>query len=352
MAYGEKEVEMKKLCVIYVLFSILMAQPAIAREQIRAVGSSTVYPFVTVVAEQFGQGGKFKTPIIESTGTGGGLKLFCEGVGEKTPDFANASRAITSSERELCLKNGVSEVLEIVIGYDGIVLAAKKGAEALNLSKKTIFLALARELPDANGKMQENPYKTWQEIDKSLPNSEIEIYGPPPTSGTRDAFVELAMEKGCELVPEFVKYYPDPKIRKKQCALMREDGRFIEAGEDDNVIVQKLSSNEKALGILGYSFVEENSGKVQPSKVDGVFPDFASIESGKYAISRSLYVYAKMQHIGKIAGVGEFIKELISENAIGADGYVIDRGLLPLRDEERELQRKTLKNKIDEYEKI
>ena len=343
---------MRKLAVIYILFIFCVAQPAGAREQIHVVGSSTVYPFVTVVAEQFGQSGKFKTPIIESTGTGGGFKLFCEGIGESTPDIANASRPITDSEKKLCAKNGVTDIIEISIGYDGIVLAVKNGTLVLDLSKKAIFMALARELPDANGKMQKNPYKTWHDIDPKLPDNEIKVYGPPPTSGTRDAFVELAMEKGCELVPDFVKAYPDVKMRKKLCTLMREDGKFVEAGEDDNVIVQKLFSDEKALGILGYSFVEENTSKVQSSKVEGVLPNFSTIESGKYGISRSLYVYVKLQHIEKISGLAEFLREMLSENAIGDDGYVIERGLLPLNAEERKKQRETIKNTISEYRKI
>lgn len=325
---------------------LLWAGFAEAREQIRAVGSSTVYPFVTVAAEQFGQGGKFKTPIIESTGTGGGFKLFCEGIGEKYPDINDASRRITDSETGLCHKNDIENPIEIPIGYDGIVLANKKGAPQLHLSKKAIFLALARELPDAGGKLIKNPYKTWHEIDKNLPDSPIEVYGPPPTSGTRDAFVELVMEKGCEQVPEFAKIYPDEKMRKKYCALLREDGAFIDAGEDDNVIVQKLSTNEKALGILGYSFVEENTSKVQPSKIEGVLPSFSSIETGKYGVSRSLYVYVKREHIGKIPGMAEFVRELISESAIGEEGYVTERGLLPLRAEERAKMREEIKNKL------
>ncbi len=327
------------------LFSCLaFAPPTLAREQIRAVGSSTVYPFVTVAAEQFGQGGKFRTPIVESTGTGGGFKLFCEGVGENTPDFANASRQITDSERDLCKRNRVTDIAEIAIGYDGIVLAAKKGTPILNISKKTLFLALAREVPDAGGKLVKNFYQTWNEIDSSLPKNPIEVYGPPPTSGTRDAFVELAMEKGCEQIKEFEKAYADEKTRKKMCHLLREDGKFVEAGEDDNIIVQKLFSNEKALGILGYSFVEENSGKVQPSRIDGVLPSFDSIESGKYSVSRSLFVYAKKQHIGMVAGVAEFLKELTSENAIGEDGYITERGLLPLGDADRKKMREIIRS--------
>ncbi len=319
------------------------SSPVMAREQIRAVGSSTVYPFVTVAAEQFGQGGKFKTPIVESTGTGGGFKLFCEGVGEKTPDIANASRQITSSELELCNKNGVTDIAEIAIGYDGIVLASKKGIKPLDISRKNIFLALAREVPDASGRLLKNFHQKWNEIDAKLPAYNIEVYGPPPTSGTRDAFVELAMEKGCEQVKEFAVAYPDEKIRKKKCHLIREDGKFIDSGEDDNIIVQKLFSNEKAVGILGYSFVEENSGKVQANKVDGVLPGFETIESGKYSVSRSLYIYVKKQHVGIIPGIIEFLVEMTSESATGDAGYVSERGLLPLKDEERKKNRELVR---------
>jgi len=332
---------MRSLLILPIFIAI--AQPALAREQIRSVGSSTVYPFVTVAAEQFGQGGKFRTPIVEATGTGGGIKLFCEGLGDNTPDLANASRQIKDSEVELCKKNGVTDIAEIAIGYDGIVVAAKKGTPTLDISKKTLFLALAREVPDASGKLVKNFYQTWSEIDPTLPKNNIEVYGPPPTSGTRDAFVELAMEKGCEQVKEFKTAHPDEKERKKLCGLIREDGKFIESGEDDNIIVQKLFSNETALGILGYSFVEENSGKVQPSKIDGVLPSYETIESEKYSVSRSLYVYAKKQHIGKVAGIAEFLRELTSETAIGEDGYVTERGLLPLGEAERKKMRDVVK---------
>lgn len=329
--------------LFFAISIITISCNANAREQIRTVGSSTVYPFVTVAAEQFGQGGKFRTPIVESTGTGGGFKLFCEGLGDKTPDIANASRPITDSEKELCKKNGVTDIAEISIGYDGIVLATKKGTQLVDISRKTIFLALARELPDANGKLQKNHYQTWNEIDPALPKTEIAVYGPPPTSGTRDAFVELVMEKGSEQVAGFAKAYPDEKLRKKSSHLLREDGKYVDSGEDDNIIVQKLFSNETAFGILGYSFVEENTGKVQSSKIEGVLPSFETIENGKYSVSRSLYMYVKKQHIGKVAGIAEFLKEMTSENAIGAEGYVTERGLLPLNEVEQKKMREAVK---------
>lgn len=339
------------ICVFLPICAVAASGADFRRQQIRAVGSSTVYPFATVVAEQFGQGGKFKTPIIEATGTGGGFKLFCEGLGEKTPDISNASRPITDSEKSLCHKNGVDDILEIPIGYDGIVFASKRGTPLLNLSKKDLFLALAREIPDANGKLISNPYKKWKEINPKLPDSKIEVYGPPPTSGTRDAFVELVMEKGCEQVKGYDVAYPDARVRKKYCAMLREDGGFVEAGEDDNVVMQKLSFNSGAIGILGYSFVEENADKVQANKIEGELPDYSSIESGAYSVSRSIYVYVKMQHLGKVAGIYEFVRELVSENAIGKDGYATERGLLPLSDAERHKTREMVKTKFVNYGK-
>ena len=312
---------------------------AVERQQIRVVGSSTVYPFVTAAAEQFGQAGEFRTPIVEAMGTGGGIKLFCEGIGASKVDMANASRKMTDSEREQCRKNGVTEIVELPIGYDGIILVNQKGATLLNLSKEQIFRALARELPGADGALVPNPYQRWNEIDASLPAVEIEMYGPPPTSGTRDAFSELVMEKGCAEVKEFARLYPDDKVRKKMCHLMREDGRYIESGEDDNIIIQKLSTNAGALGILGYGYYEENAGKVQAAKINGVMPSYDTIEDGSYKVSRSLYVYIKREHIGLVPGIAEFAREMISEHASGSEGYMTAIGLLPLSPAQREQAR-------------
>ncbi len=314
--------------------SLFNTPHADAREQIRAVGSSTVYPFVTAAAEAFGKETDFKTPIIESTGTGGGFKLFCAGVGESHPDLSNASRAIKSSERDMCAKNGVADIIEIKLGYDGIVLANTREAPTLSLTKKQLFLALAREVPQ-NGALVENPYQKWNEIDASLPDSNIEIYGPPPTSGTRDAFVELVMEKACEEFPEFAKRHPDKKERKKACHLIREDGRFIETGENDNLIIQKLVSNPTALGLFGFSFLDQNADKVRGSTINGAEPSFENIADGSYGVSRPLYVYAKSAHINTIPGMGPFLKELVSDKAAGDEGYLSLKGLVPLGAEER-----------------
>lgn len=316
-----------------------LAGAAQAREQIRIVGSSTVYPFTTTAAEQFGQDGAFKTPIVESTGTGGGFKLFCEGLGDTTPDITNASRPITDSEKALCAGNGVTDIVEVPIGYDGIVIAMKKGAPALSLTKKQIFLALAREVPGKNGRLTANPYKTWSDIDPSLPEAAIQVYGPPPTSGTRDAFVELVMEKACDALPEFKTAYSDVKARHKACHALREDGAYVDSGEDDNVIIQKLGSNADALGIFGYSYYDNSRAKIQALKVDGVLPELSTVESGTYGISRSLFVYVKKQHIGKVPGIAEFVRELTSESAIGQDGYNTARGLLPLGVKDRQAAR-------------
>lgn len=314
---------------------VAVSHPAAARDQIRAVGSSTVYPFTTTSAEQFGQGGKFKTPIVESTGTGGGFKLFCSGAGEDTPDLSDASRPITASEKELCAKNGVTGIAEIQIGYDGIVFASKKGTPLLDLSKKQLFMALARTLPGKDGKMAPNTTKNWNEVDPKLPSQPILVYGPPPTSGTRDAFVELVMEKGCESFPEFATAYPDEKERKKACHSIREDGAYVESGEDDNVIIQKIESDPAAFGIFGYSYYDNNRAKIEANKIEGVAPEFDTVESGKYSVSRSLFVYVKKQHIGVVPGIPEFMAELTSDASIGKDGYNSAKGLLPLKDADR-----------------
>lgn len=307
------------------------AAHADVRDQIHVVGSGTVYPFTSIVAEQFGQAGKFKTPIVEATGTGGGFKLFCEGVGGDKADINDASRKITDSEKETCTKNGVTDIAEITIGYDGIILANKKGATPFDLNKKQIFMALARWLPDASGKLVPNTIKNWNEIDPKLPKQAIKIYGPGTVSGTRDAFGEMVMEKGCEAFPQFARDYADEKERKKICHNIREDGVYVESGEDYNVTVQKLSGDETALGIFGFSFYIQNPAKIQASKIDGVVPEVDSIVAGKYGISRALYVYVKKQNIATTAGIPEFLRELTSSNAIGPDGYATAKGLIPLK---------------------
>lgn len=304
-----------------------------SREHIEVVGSSTVYPFATVVAERFGKTTSFKTPKIESTGSGGGFKMFCEGVGVGTPDITNASRAIKSTEVELCKSNGVEEIVEVKIGYDGIVIANSRDAKLFQLERKDIFLALAKEVPDPKGgeNLVPNPYKTWKQVNSDLPDVAIEVLGPPPTSGTRDAFAELAMEGGCKKIG-WIKDMKavDKKRYKSVCHSVREDGAYIEAGENDNLIVQKLQVNQNALGIFGYSFLEQNSDVVKGSMVEGVIPDFDSIADGSYPVSRPLFFYVKKAHVGKVPGIEEYLAEFTSKKAMGEEGYLSERGLIPL----------------------
>tara|TARA_R110001592_G_scaffold363395_1_gene687569 strand:+ start:87685 stop:88827 length:1143 start_codon:yes stop_codon:yes gene_type:complete len=346
----------------------VVAQAAV-RDNISIVGSSTVYPFATVVAERFGRSTNFKTPKIESTGSGGGLKLFCKGVGANTPDITNSSRRIKMSEYDDCQQNGVTEIVEVLVGYDGIALANAKSAPVFKLSLKDVYLALAKDIPGPDGKLIANPNKTWKDVNASLPAITIEVLGPPPTSGTRDAFAELAMGGGAKSIPA-LKTLNDlsaeqadeikaamaklglpagvytafleskgkaPKgkdLFKTVAYAIREDGAYIEAGENDNLIVQKLAANPNAVGIFGFSFLEENGDKVHGSEVDGVVPTFESISNGDYPVSRPLYFYIKRAHVGKIPGIQEYAVEFTSNKAMGEDGYLLDKGLIPLSEDE------------------
>lgn len=330
------------LAAAIVAFGAGAAFAADNRNQIRIVGSSTVFPFSTAVAEEFGQTTGFKTPVVESTGSGGGLKLFCTGIGLNHPDITNASRRIKGSEVDNCAKNGVTSITEVKIGFDGIVLANSTKAKRFELTRKAIFLALAKDVPDASGKLVANPNKTWKDVDASLPDKNIEVLGPPPTSGTRDAFVELAMEGGCKEFPAIQAIKKkDKKKYKAICHSIREDGAFIDAGENDNLIVQKLESNPAALGVFGFSFLDQNRDKVQGSIVDKVEPTFDNISSGKYPVSRSLYFYVKNAHVGVVPGIKEYIHAFTSETAWGPFGYLADRGLIPLPVAQRDIWRKS-----------
>ena len=322
------------LTVGVALLAGLISAPASARDQIHIVGSSTVYPFSTAVAEQFAKPGQFKAPVVESTGTGGGLKLFCAGIGEDKPDIANASRKIKDSEVESCKTNGVTQIVEVRIGFDGIVLANSKAHTQYQLSVKNVWLALAKEVP-VDGRLAPNPYKTWAEVDPSLPAEKIEVLGPPPTSGTRDAFLELVMDRGCAGFAE-VKVIADDKSRKAACDSIREDGAYVDAGENDNLIVQKLEGDPTALGIFGYSFLEQNGDKLQASIMDGVAPSVDTIVAGKYEIARSLYFYVKPQQLNVVPGIKEYVAEFMSDRASGAGGYLEEKGMIPLPTDQRQ----------------
>ena len=332
---------MKKILSLSVTIIIISSIPtlanAAARDTIKIVGSSTVYPFATVVAERFGKKTKFNTPVIESTGSGGGLKLFCKGICVEHPDITNASRRIKQSEIDNCAKAGINEITEIKIGYDGIVIANSRKGQNLSLTKRQIFLALSPMIPSPSGKevLVANPNKTWSDVDTSLPNIAIEVLGPPPSSGTRDAFAELAMEGGCKTFKWLADIKKQDKNRYKSiCRSVREDGPYIEVGENDNLIVSKLNANPNALGVFGYSFLDQNSDTIQGSMVDGALPTFENIADGTYKVSRPLYFYVKNAHASSIPGIKQYVREFTSKGAIGQSGYLSDKGLIPMPNSE------------------
>jgi len=342
---------MKKLALAIAAALVLSATAAQARDNIEIVGSSTVYPFSTTVAEQFSKKTGNPAPKVESTGTGGGIKLFCAGAGIESPDIANASRRIKKSEMDTCTKNGVDKVSEIQIGFDGIAIANAKAAPEYDLSLKDIFMALAKKVPNAKGELVDNTAKTWKEVNAALPDAKIEVLGPPPTSGTRDAFAEMVMEGGCKGIAALdaikaeagklkdagKKDEADAKEKehKAACQTIREDGVYVEAGENDNLIVQKLAANPNALGVFGYSFLEQNEDKVKGSKVGGVAPTFESIADGSYPVSRPLFIYVKNAHVDQVKGIKEFVAEFTNEAAWGDDGYLADKGLIPTPKDKR-----------------
>ncbi len=316
----------------------IVATPASARDQIRIVGSSTVFPFTQAVAEQFANATGNPAPVVESTGTGGGMKIFCGGVGPDNPDITGASRAMKESEFKACKEAGVDSVTEVLIGYDGIAFASSREGTTMNVTRPQLFQALAAEV-EVDGKIVPNPYKKWSDIDASLPDAAITVFGPPPTSGTRDAWVELVMEHGCETFPAIEALDKDKK--KEVCARMRQDGPFVEAGENDNLIVQRLNADHNAFGIFGFSFLYENQDTLEGEQIDGVAPSIETIADGSYPVSRPLFFYIKNAHRGVIPGLSEFIEEYVSEAAMGEGGYLSERGLIPLAAEKREEVRKS-----------
>ena len=309
-------------------------------QKIKIVGSSTVSPFSTAVAEQFGATSQYPTPIVESTGTGGGFKAFCQGIGPNEPSISNASRSIKASEKELCASAGVTELVEVKIGFDGIVLANAKSAPELNLTKEYIFLALAAELPDGEGGWMANPNKRWSDISPELPDMDILVSGPPPTSGTRDAFVEIAMEGGAKELPELAALKEsDGDEFKRRAHTIRNDGAWIDSGENDTAIVQTLLKSDDSVGILGFSFLEQNRDRIKGAEISGVPPVFDEIASGNYKISRSMYFYVKKQNLNLVPGLDAYVAEFTSEGAWGPDGYLAEKGLIPLPEAERHAER-------------
>ncbi|HLV84168.1 substrate-binding domain-containing protein [Devosia alba] len=310
-----------------------------SRDQIRIVGSSTVFPYTQAVSEQYAAMTGNPAPVVESTGTGGGMQIFCGGVGTDHPDITGASRAMKESEFELCKTNGVDSVTEVLIGYDGLSVAHSNQGPEINLTKAQLFQALAAQVA-VDGEIVDNPYTKWSEIDASLPDTAITVFGPPPTSGTRDAFVELVMAEGCEEFEAIAALEGDAK--DDVCERMRQDGPFIEAGENDNLIVQRLNADTNALGIFGYSFLYENSDTLKAVAVDGVLPAPETIADGSYGVSRPLFFYIKNAHRGVIPGLEEFVTEYVSEESFGEGGYLSERGLIPLPAAERDTTREAV----------
>ncbi|MBS8261217.1 phosphate ABC transporter substrate-binding protein [Roseibium polysiphoniae] len=315
---------MAKKCLIALALVLLSFGSAQARDRILIVGSSTVFPFSMAVAETFSEKSGQKAPIVESTGTGGGLKLFCAGVGANTPDITNASRRIKKSELETCRKNGVTPV-EVIVGYDGIVLANSKAGPEFDITIEQMFLALAKNL-EHQGEVLPNPFADWSEIDPELPAEKIEVFGPPPTSGTRDAFEELVMEAGCKIVGG---------IEEDACPEIRNDGAYVESGENDDLIVEKLEANPGTVGLFGFSFLDQNSNEIQGAAVGSIEPSFENIASGAYPISRPLYFYVKKEHVGTVPGIEGYLGEFTAESAWGDDGYLAEKGLIPLTADQR-----------------
>ena len=307
-----------KLTASILAIAAISTSAASARDQIRIVGSSTVFPFSTAVAEQFGRSTEFQTPVVESTGSGGGLKLFCAGVGTEHPDITNASRRMKESEFKLCAENGVTEVTEAVVGFDGIVVANAKTGIPFQITREQLVIALAENGPKPT---------LWSEVDPSLPGLKIEVLGPPPSSGTRDAFEELVMDEGCE----------GTDLVDCETVSVREDGVYVDAGENDNLIVSKLEANPNALGVFGFSFLDQNSDVLQGATVDGVEPTFENIADGLYPVSRSLYFYIKNAHVGVVPGIQEYAVSFMSNAASGEEGYLVDKGLIPLPASDHEM---------------
>lgn len=305
-------------------------------EKIKIVGSSTVSPFATAVAEQFGAVTKWPTPVVETTGTGGGFKAFCLGAGPSQPSISDASRPIKKAERALCAANGVNDPAEFRVGYDGIVIANSKAGPDFDITKAELYRALAKDLPDGQGGFVPNPYKSWSEVSPSLPDEPILVFGPPPTSGTRDAFVELGMEHGALEDPQMSALSQlDETAFLQRAHTIRTDGAWIDFGENDAAVVQALTKTPAAIGILGFSFLEQNSDRVKAGLLSGVTPDFVHIKDGEYGLSRMLYIYVKRENLGFVPGIAEFVEEFVSDGAMGPDGYLLDKGLIPLTDEDR-----------------
>lgn len=318
-----------------ILAGLTLAAPAMAGDRIHIVSSSTVAPFVATAAEQFGHGSGFATPVVESLGSGGGLKLFCSSAAEDSPDIAGASRRITEVEIRNCAANGITDITQLTLGYDGIVLANSKARAPFGLSERTLFLAIAKTVP-VNGKLVANPYRRWRDIDPALPDQEIMVFGPAPNHGTRDVLAALLMDNVCKSYPEIAAL--DDKARRVACEAMREDGPFIEVTADYTVMLQKLRAEPTAIGLLPFSYLDRNRDKIQAATLDGKLPTYETIYDGSYPLSRPLFVYVKKLHVATTRGLEAFLAELTSDKAAGKDGYLTEIGLVSLPEDRRKAE--------------
>jgi len=340
---------MKKSAIALLAASALTVSLS-ARDQIKIVGSSTVYPFSSAVAEEFGATTNYPTPVVESTGSGGGMKLFCAGNDMNTPDITNASRRMKTSEFKLCEKNGVTDITEAVIGFDGIAIAQAKSNTPFSVTRKQIALAVAQEVPSKDGKsLIKNPYKNWSEIDSSLPNREIIVYGPPKSSGTRDAFEEMVLQKTIGKMSVYTDVFKNTKNKAyKKYSSIRTDGVYVPSGENDNLIVAKLNKNKESFGVFGYSFLMENEDKVQGATVEGKQPTPETISNHQYPIARSLFFYIKNSHADQVPAMAEYVSMFTKEDMIGSDGILSEIGLIPLP----EAKRSEVRTSVDKRMKI
>jgi len=318
-----------------ILFASLATAPASAADRIHIASSSTVAPFISMAAEHYGRGAGAETPVVESIGSGGGLKLFCSSLADGSPDIAGASRRITESEKKSCAGAGVTDIAEISIGYDGIVLASAKDAAPLALTGHQLFLAIAKTVP-VNGRLAANPYRRWREIDAALPDAPIMVFGPAPNHGTRDVLAELVMAKACEGFPDYAALKGE--ARRTACRAMREDGAYVDVTADYSITLQKLEAEPGALGILPFSYLDRNRDKIRAASFDGKMPSYGGIYDGSYSLSRPLYVYVKKAHLQTTRGLKDFVAELVSDKASGAEGYLADIGLVPLPEAQRKAE--------------
>lgn len=314
-----------------ILFALALVASGAAsgqsRDRIRIVGSSTVFPYSQAVSEHYARMSHARAPVVEATGTGGGMKIFCAGVGPAFPDITGASRRIADAEYRDCRSNGVTEITELLLGHDGISIAQSRDAPPLRLTKAQIFQALAAEVEVA-GAIVQNPYRRWNEIDPALPDMPIQVLGPPPTSGTRDEIVDLALHPGCAAFPVIAAL--DPGQRERVCSRIRQDGAYLESGEDDNLVVRRLKADPMAVGIFGFPFLYENRDTLWGIPVDGVAPGRTAIAEGRYPLSRPLYLYVKRGDPRELPELRDLLGEYVSEDALGPEGYLLDRGLVPL----------------------